>query len=255
MTDMKITAKAKDGTTFEQEFSFGVGTMADSARDFVEKALNDAGWSVSNQGMAGITITGTKKGSPITEVDGGFKAGGNGAAVGVSNDSTQGVKVGTAVVGQAYQFAFLPLNPNSTTLDQSGMLTVVLNGTSYKTTVTAGMGPSQVEQALYSSLQKADVPVSFDTSSDLVSVAFDAKGNRVVDTLITLNAPGLEAETIIPLLSAVPEPSALVLGASAILIGLSCRWQRHRRSLLHGSIVRRFVGHGPFSGLVAGQRR
>ena len=24
-TDMKITAKAKDGTTFEQEFSFGVG--------------------------------------------------------------------------------------------------------------------------------------------------------------------------------------------------------------------------------------
>jgi hypothetical protein len=138
--------------------------------------------------------------------------------------------MGTAVVGQPYQFAFLPLNPNSTTLDQSGTLTTVLNGTSYKTTVTSGMGPSQVEQALYSSLQKANVPVGFDLSSDLVSVAFDPKGNRVVDTLITLNAPGLEAETIIPQLSAVPEPSGLFLGTSATLIGLSCWWQRRGRS-------------------------
>jgi hypothetical protein len=223
-TDIKITAKAKDGTTFEQTFSFDTGTKPDSARDFILTALDKAGWDVKAQGALGITIAGTKGGSPITEVDGGEKlANTNVVGLAVNNDSSEGVKKNQAVVGEAYKFAFLQLDSNSTTLDQNGTLTTVLNGTSYDTPVSDGWGPSQLEQALFSTLQKANVPVSM--SGGMVSVAFDASRNWVISTLLSLDASGLETETIIPELTAVPEPSTLTLGGLAAPIGLGCWWR------------------------------
>jgi hypothetical protein len=227
-TQIKITAKAKDGTTFEQTFDFGVGTDPDAARDFVKKALDKAGWNVDNLGAKGISILGTKKGSPITEVDGGGKpANPNVVGLFVSNDSTEGVKKGEAVVGEGYKFTFLPLNPNSKSLDQNGTLTALLNGTSYSTPVKAGETASQLEQDLYSTLTKALVPASL--ANGQVAVAFDANGTRVTDTQLVLDASGLETEIIIPRLSAVPEPASLVMAASVTLLGLSYWWIRRRR--------------------------
>jgi hypothetical protein len=227
-TQIKITAKAKDGTTFEQTFDFGVGTDPDAARDFVKKALDKAGWNVDNLGAKGISMLGTKKGSPITEVDGGGKpANPNVVGLFVSNDSTEGVKKGEAVVGEGYKFTFLPLNPNSKSLDQNGTLTALLNGTSYSTQVKAGETASQLEQDLYSTLTKASVPASL--ANGQVTVTFDTNGKRVTDTQLVLDASGLETEMIIPRLSTVPEPASLVMATSAMLLGLSYWWVRRRR--------------------------
>ena len=90
-----MTAKAKDGTTFSEEFTFGVGTKPDSARDTIRQSLAMAGWDVSNAGAQGITVTG-HKGSPIQEVNGGQKVA-NDVGVGnlvISEDGSSGVKRG-----------------------------------------------------------------------------------------------------------------------------------------------------------------
>lgn len=58
---VKITAKAKDGTIFEEKIVFGRGFGPDAVRDSVRMALQSQDWKVENLGMTGISITGVNQ--------------------------------------------------------------------------------------------------------------------------------------------------------------------------------------------------
>jgi hypothetical protein len=228
-TVVKITAKAKDGTTFEDEFTFGAGTLPDAARDTIRKKLQKEGWDVENAGAQGITILGHGT-SPITEVDSGAKNDNprlRGMRVGT--DASSGVKRGQATVGQDYKFAFLPLNPGSTVLDSNGRLIATLDGLVISTDVFAGQGPGAVAAALFAAFQKASVPAQLQGNE--ISFLTDGQGNEVLHTDLALTAGGLESRITIPERTIVPEPAGFLLLSSGIL-GLAGRaWCRRKRGV------------------------
>ena len=215
-TTIKITAKAKDGTTFEQEFSFGPGTMPDSARDTIRTALMSAGWVVANSGAAGIVILGHGA-SPVTEVDGGNNANKDthDFSMYVSEDAQSGVKRGEATVGENYKFSFLPSAPGSTILTSDGTMVADIDGTPVDADVFAGQTPDQVALELYDAMIAESIPASLSGSD--ISFILDNLGEEVLSTDLTLQAGGLESLISIPERAVVPEPSSLVLLSVGLL--------------------------------------
>jgi hypothetical protein len=212
---LKITAKAKDGSTFEQEFSFNLGSTPTTARDLVKSTLENDGWTVKNSGDTGILIEG-KGNSPIQEVNSGYKKLNPGTPpMRAALDSNSGVTQGEATVGGKHKFAFLPLNPNSTVLDFDGTLTAQLNGTLINTSVFTGQTPDQVAQQLFNAMLAASIPAELNLNE--ISFILDNNGDEVLSTDLILNAGGLEALTFIPMrmVVPVPEPSS-TLGLLAL---------------------------------------
>lgn len=226
-TTVKITAKAKDGTTFDQEFMFGPGTLPDAARDFVRTALAGAGWNVTNAGANGIIITGHGT-SPIKEVDSGAKnANAMLRGMRASTDASSGVMRGEATVGEKYKFAFLPLNPGSTVLDSNGILTAILDGQAISTSVVAGQGPDSVAASLFAALSAASIPAELNGNEILFIM--DGAGNEILSTELILTAGGLESRITIPERTIVPEPSTLTLLTIGTLGLLGYGWRRRNQ--------------------------
>lgn len=215
---VKVTAKAKDGSTFDQQINFTTSDDAAFVRDTVLNDLQTAGWDAKAAGKSGISITG-HKGSEITEVNFGNKNGDIAAAL----DASDGVKQGQATVGEKYKFAFLPLDSGSTVLTTNGTVTAVLNSTIISAAVFSGQDVNEVANDLFAAMLAASVQATLNGNE--ISFIDDPSGAEVLETDLTLDAAGLESLIFIPDREVIPEPSTFLLFGT----GLVCVFGYGRR--------------------------
>jgi hypothetical protein len=145
-TQIRVTAQAQDGTTYDQTFTFN-GQNQTTARDTILTDLTGAGWSATANGADSIIITGRTPGngsSPIKHVD----IGDNKDTVTTTCDGN--VTISEALPG-AKDFKFSCLAPNADNA-QPGSIRAVLNAITAQAALAAGDSPSIAAQKLATAL-------------------------------------------------------------------------------------------------------
>ena len=144
---IRVTAKAQDGTTYDETFTFNGNETETQIREVILTDLTSGGWSASANGATGIIITGRTPGnggSPIKQVDIGDNKGN------VTTTCDGNVTISEALPGDK-KFKFVCLAPNADNT-QPGSIRVKLNAITAEAALSAGDSPSTAAQKLATAL-------------------------------------------------------------------------------------------------------
>lgn len=151
-TIIRVTAKAEDGTSYDDEFDVS-GNTEEQIRNMILSSLRDKHWIVEENGTNGILIKGTKW-SKIKEVD----AGDNCEVVEAKGDGD--VKVGEAKPGEK-KITFSCALPNVDATNP-GAIALNLNEIVVLAPLTPGDTPTDAASKLETALTEAGLMVTRD---------------------------------------------------------------------------------------------
>jgi len=194
-TQLKVTAKAKDGTTYEQTFSLVEGASTQQVRDLVLASLTLNGWTVQASGNNIITIT--KHGdSVIKEVNvGATQPQGTAESQSIfpTLGGSDGVTRGQATVGEKYKFSFLPLDGDTPALLTPGRVVTSLDGQQVSANVLAGQVPVQVAALLYNAMLAAGCSDAVLSGPD-IEFLLNTQGLETLEVTLGFEGPDSQSE-------------------------------------------------------------
>lgn len=230
-TQVRVTAKAEDGTEYDQTFTFGGGETEEQMRNVIRTDLAGAGWDVQDNQTNGIIITGHGT-SPIKQVD----IGDNQRKVDTNVDGNctlAGCKPGDR------NFRFVCSGPNADST-YPGTIAVKLNAINATAPLVAGDGSVEAAISLETGLTNAgfmvtrtDSVVTLDWEhltnlaalGDLAEIDMELTGGQGGPHL-TLEVPDVASPAAIPTMSS----WGIVIGALALLVLATYMIARKRRT-------------------------
>ncbi|HRY33193.1 MAG TPA: IPTL-CTERM sorting domain-containing protein [Bacteroidales bacterium] len=182
--EIQVTAKAQDGTTYNETFVVG-GQTAEQTRNTIITDLQSAGWNVANNGSNGIIITGHGT-SPVEEIDI------HDTRIMVVSKCDGNVNIVSTNPGNR-TFSFFFDDPAAGLL-APGIITLELNDIIVSAPLAPGDGPLPAAQKLHLALSSAGYVVNL--NGNTVSLDWDDPVNfNLIGDQVHIDLYNLDSES------------------------------------------------------------